>query len=44
MIPGDMPETGDGCECEEDRIRWQILAVIVIIAVTAVALTAVVLT
>jgi hypothetical protein len=43
MIPGDIPETGDGYECEEGKKRRTLLVVKLIVAVGVVALTVIIL-
>jgi len=43
MIPGDIPESGDGYECEESKKRRTLLTVKLIVVIGAVALTTVIL-
>jgi hypothetical protein len=43
MIPGDIPEEGDGCECEENTKRRTQLVVTLIVAIGVVVLMAVIL-
>jgi hypothetical protein len=43
MIPGDIPEDGDGCNCAEGKNRRTQLVVTLIVAAGVVVLTAVIL-
>ena len=43
MIPGDIPETGDGYEREEGKSGWTLFVVKLAVVVGAVALAAILL-